>query len=129
MKFVPVSSTPWWATTASAWPDMRSARIRGWLVWIASYQIAAVHAGHDHVGEHQMHGADRPLEHVESLRSALRDQHAIAQTLENGAGEPAHMLIVLHEQDALVSAGGRSRRRSRHSRLPRSPVGRSTAGR
>src|SRR5262245_10722716 len=70
--------------------------------------FAAVHTGHDDVGDEDVDGAGMRLGECHGLVAAAGGKDGVAVLLERQPGQPSYTLFVLDEQDSLAAPGGRA---------------------
>jgi sodium-dependent dicarboxylate transporter 2/3/5 len=72
----------------------------------AVHQLTPAHARHHHVGQHHVDVVAFGLGDAEGLHPVARLEHRVALALQDLAGQRAHVLLVLHQQDRLVAGRG-----------------------
>ena len=122
----PSSSTPWRAMVSAVYPETKSTLACRPLEGQPLRQLAASHAGHDHVADDEVNGSAVRPRHVQGGQPVLRLQDPVPALLEDFAGEGAQGRLVLDEQHRRVSTWGRDGARSARGRACSDTDGRNT---
>src|SRR5215204_5264976 len=75
-------------------------------------QLRAPHAGHDHIGDHQVNGTTNLLQLSERLPTFTRAQNLVALCLEDPGDHHPYGVLVVHHENPTARFCARRRRRS-----------------